>query len=345
MRRLRLAFLLLSKGIGLFRVARWLTREQLKILCYHGFELVDEAAFRPKLFMKPERFACRLETIRRWGLHVLPLDEAVERLYARTLPKNAVVITVDDGFQSFQRLAVPHLLRYAFPATVYVTSYYVEHPNPIFRLVVQYMFWKTRKRQIALKGVLWSPDRLVDLSDPLQVERVTWDCINFGEQQGDELSRGEICEQLGTLLEISYEEVVRSRILHLMSPEQLHSLRDADVTINLHTHRHTFPADDQAAAEREITDNRAALQRMGVGAGRHFCYPSGQWEQRQSLWLDNLGVKSSTTCDPGQNSPETPRHALRRYLDSGNIHQLEFEASVSGFLDLVRGMLVRVGAR
>jgi peptidoglycan/xylan/chitin deacetylase (PgdA/CDA1 family) len=336
-RNVKLLLYFVCKKIGLFQLARWLTRDRLKILCYHGFALADEAAFRPKLFIKPEQFEQRLAAIRRFGLHVLPLDEAVERLYSGKLPEHAVVITIDDGFHSVHQLASPCLSRHGYPATVYVTTYYVEKANPIFRLSVQYMFWKTRKQRVVLNNVPWSTYRVVDLTDPKQSSRAMWDCINYGERECTEEGRCVICEDLGELLETPYADIVRSKILHLMTPDELRSLAAARIDVELHTHRHVFPNDDQATAKREIADNQAALTRFGIADARHFCYPDGLSDERQWVWLDSLDVKSSTTCVPGLNSRRTPRHALRRFVDSESIHQLEFEAALSGFSDLLRG--------
>jgi peptidoglycan/xylan/chitin deacetylase (PgdA/CDA1 family) len=334
----KLLLLFVCRSIGLFRLAQWLTRDKLKILCYHGFALADEAKFRPKMFIEAKLFEQRLATIQRYRLRVLPLDEAVEKLYSRSLPKHAVAITIDDGLHSVRELAVPRLQHYGFAATVYVTTYYVEHPNPVFRLAVQYMFWKTRKRELVLNNVFWSADKTVDLSDPALKDRTAWDCINYGERQCSEEARVAMCETLGHLLEVPYAEIVRSRILHLMTPDELRSLAAANVSIELHTHRHTFPSDDPSRAQREIVDNRAAFKRWLDVDARHFCYPSGVYEERQWEWLNALAVKSSTTCDPGLNSPETPRHGLRRFLDGQNIHQLEFEAALTGFADLLRAL-------
>lgn len=338
MRSVKLVLFFACKLIGLFHLARWMTRDRLKILCYHGFALADEAEFRPKLFIKPEKFEQRLATIQRHGFNVLPLGEAVERLYSQTLPGDALVITIDDGFHSVHRLAVPRLQRYGFPATVYVTTYYVEHPNPIFRLVVQYMFWKTRKRELVLKNVCWTPDEVVDLSDVALREQITWRCIDFGESNATENARHALCEQLGELLETPYEEIVQEKIFHLMSPNELLALCDTKIGIELHTHRHTFPSDDQSVAQREIADNQSAIKRLINIEAHHFCYPSGLWDERQWPWLDGMHVKSSTTCLPGLNSHMTPRHALRRFLDGEDIHQLEFEAALTGFSDLARAL-------
>ena len=123
--------------------------------------------------------------------------------------------------------------------------------------------------------------------------------------------------------------------MSLMSPNELRELADAKLSVELHTHRHTFPQDAQDIAEREIADNRKALSQWFAGEKRHFCYPSGLFHERQHAWLDQMGVKSSVTCLPGLNSDTTPRHALRRFLDGENIHRLEFEAALSGLTDLV----------
>ena len=338
MRNVKLLLFRVCRALGLFHIARWITRDRLKILCYHGFALGDETLFRPKLFIEPVTFELRLATIRRYGFRVLPLDEAVERLYSGTLADNTLAITIDDGFHSVHRFAVPPLCRHGYPATVYVTSYYVEKPNPVFRLVVQYMFWKTPRHRLELVNVPWSEDWVIDLADPAQRERAIWDCINHGEHQSTEEGRLAICVGLGELLATPYDEIVSSKLFHLMTPEELGTLPSAKISVELHTHRHYFPDNDRAQAEREIADNRAALARWGFPETRHFCYPSGLWHERQWACLDSMGVRSSTTCIPGLNSTETPRHALRRFLDGENIHQLEFEAALCGFSDLLRGL-------
>lgn len=340
MHKVKLLLFFLCKSVGLFYFAQWITRHRLKVLCYHGFELIDEASFRPKLFIRPAQFEKRLATIRRYGFHVLPLSEAIEKLYSRSLPENSVVITVDDGFHSFHHLAVPCLQRYDYPATVYVTTYYVENPDPIFRLVVQYMFWKTRKRELALENVSWSTSGAIDLSINSEREKIIWDCINYGERECTEEMRRSICKELGVLLETPYEDIVHSKTLHLMTPDELRSLAVARISVELHTHRHVFPSNNQALAEREIVDNQLVFKKHFIVKPSHFCYPSGLWDKSQWALLDSMHVKSSATCLPGLNSHKTPRHAIRRFLDGENIHQLEFEAALCGFSDLISKLRV-----
>src|SRR6266513_2629664 len=142
---LKRAFFRASLLLGLFRLSRHLARRKLIILCYHGFRMSDEGEFRPKLFMSRETFARRLALIRSRGIAVLPLDDALQRLYAGTLPDSAIAITIDDGFHS---VASEILKKRGFPATLYLTTYYALKGTPIFRLVIQYMFWKTREDKL-----------------------------------------------------------------------------------------------------------------------------------------------------------------------------------------------------
>ncbi|WP_164886655.1 polysaccharide deacetylase family protein [Piscinibacter defluvii] len=296
----------------------------------------DEAVFRPKLFITREVFERRMAFLRRQGVRVLPLDQAVNEMYEGRLPDNSVSITIDDGFHSVAGVAAPVLSRHGFPSTVYVTSYYVKHAVPVFRLVVQYMFWKTGCRRISFVGCDWHPDGEIDLSNSSSRERLAEQCIRHGEALEDEDQRMRLCKQLGQLLDVPFQGIVEQRILHLMTPEELRGLRAHAMDVQLHTHRHRFPLDSEAGARQEIEDNRRSLAEWLPSAQFvHFCYPSGIWDSRQWQCLDAMGVKSATTCVPGLNSAATPRHALHRFLDGDDIHPLEFEAAVSGFSDLI----------
>lgn len=342
MRRLKLLFLFICRSAGLFDVARYVTRKNLKILCYHGFEINDETNFRPKLFISREKFKQRIKTLEDYGYQVLTLDEAITALYDKSLPDNSAVITIDDGFFSVAKLAAPILSQHKLPATVYATTYYVENNNPIYRLTIQYMFWKTKKEGLVSSKTPWGAVENCDLSTSEARDRIAWKYINYGETQCSENQRVEICDRLGKELGVSYDEIVRSGILRLMTLDELRHLENDNIDIELHTHRHVFPSDSRDDALREINDNRRVLKNVVRRELKHFCYPSGYWKQQQWEWLEAMGVTSATTCLPGLNSRSTPRLALRRFLDGENIHQLEFEANLSGFSDIIRSSMARL---
>ena len=78
-----------SAGVStLVHNSRW-RRQRLLILAYHGISLSDEHLFNGSQFISAELFRARLELIRKSNCVVLPLGEAVARLYANDLPERA----------------------------------------------------------------------------------------------------------------------------------------------------------------------------------------------------------------------------------------------------------------
>src|SRR5436190_7213935 len=188
-RALKLTVYRLCRTLGLFAVARFVTRQGLRILCYHGFSLADESEFRPGLFIRKDTFDRRLRYLAAHGYPILTLEQASRLLGNGGLPPNAVVITIDDGFYGVSKLAAPLLKRHEFPATLYVTSYYALKGTPVFRLAVQYIFWRTKAAMLDIEGLGVSHSGgVVSISGP-ECERWMWELIRFGETQLEEGQR------------------------------------------------------------------------------------------------------------------------------------------------------------
>lgn len=339
-RRLKLAVLYASRAAGLFRLARLLTRGKLRILCYHGFALSDETSFRPRLFIEPTTLARRIRYLQRHRVPVVPLSEALDMLDRRDLPPAATVITIDDGFFSTRQVLLSLFASAGMPATVYVTSYYADKQSPVFRLAVQYMFWKTGASRLDLNELTPDLAGALDLDDRAASDRALTAVMDYGEQSLDEPGRTRCLRRLGELLDVDYDELVSSRRLSLMTAEEIRSVAAAGFDIQLHTHRHRFPVDEEIATQ-EVRDNRRWLEdALGLRAD-HFCYPSGLWAPEHFSPLASEGVRSAVTCDPGLNDASSHRLALHRFLDGENIAQIEFEAEISGYLEILRKLRAR----
>jgi peptidoglycan/xylan/chitin deacetylase (PgdA/CDA1 family) len=323
------------KWTGIFHLARLATRRGLRILAYHGFADGDEIEFLPLVFMDLAVFRKRMQYLVRQGYPVLPLDEAVERLRNGTLPAAATVITFDDGFDSIRKMAVPVLKVLGLPGTIYVTTYYCLKSNPIFRLVIQYMFWKTSRTELDLSDLGTGETGKAHFPDTASANEVAWNIIQSGEDQMDERQRVRLSEELGRRLGVDYAEIVRRRFLALMTEDEIRQTNQAGIDIQLHTHRHVLPLEAEMV-RREIEDNRRFLEPLTRHQLRHFCYPSGIHREEHLRPLAEAGVVSGTTCDSGLNYADTPVLTLHRFLDDNNVSWIEFEAEMSGFSDLLR---------
>src|SRR5438093_1086658 len=104
-------FLVAAKATGAFSLAlnsSWRSN-RLLILGYHGVSIEDEHLWHPEMYLSREYFRQRMQLLRDLDCNVLPLGKALVQLNNGTLPKRAVVITLDDGFYDFYTSAYPIL--------------------------------------------------------------------------------------------------------------------------------------------------------------------------------------------------------------------------------------------
>src|ERR1700722_1951170 len=121
---------------------RTIRRGALRLLKSSGiFELTKNSGWRDQ----------RLDALSAGNYTVLPLGDAIARLYRNDLPPKSVAITFDDGTYDFYALAYPLLKARGFPTTVYQTTYYCDYREPVFHLICSYMLWK--RRGLVIKGM------------------------------------------------------------------------------------------------------------------------------------------------------------------------------------------------
>lgn len=342
-RGLVLAFLRASRSIGLFRLARHLTADRLRILCYHGFSMLDEARFRSSLFMTREVFEARMRYLADKGYAVLPLPQALTDLERGMLPASAVAVTIDDGFHGVYRIASDILHRHGFPATLYLTTYYFQKQVPIYRLLVAYILWKAPTglqvdlRHLGIPGLASGSTIVLTAAEKGRLRSLL---IAYGEALGDEAERQSIARGLASAVGVDYETIRSTRILGLIDAQEAKELQEAGIDIQLHSHRHRFPIEPEAA-KRELADNSRVIESVLGKTSRHFCYPDGDWSPEQWPALERFGVRSATTCDAGLAVRGGNRLALPRIMDDMRVAQIEFEAEVSGYMDLIRDLRAR----
>jgi peptidoglycan/xylan/chitin deacetylase (PgdA/CDA1 family) len=318
-------------GYAALRGSRW-RRERLLILCYHGISLSDEHCWNPELYMPGALFEQRLAAIREQGYNALPLDDALNRLYAGELPPQSLCLTFDDGFHDFAAVAYPLLQKYGIPATVYLTSFYSAYRRPVFDLMCSYLLWKARSRTLEVARLRMAGPT-VDLAQRGAWQGAAADIRRFANEKGYSADdRDQLLGSLASELGVDYQALVTSRILQIMSAAELADLDPTLVQVELHTHRHRVPL-DKALFQREICQNRDYIRivtpKQKVSA--HFCYPSGVTSPVFLPWLRELGICSGTTCRPGLASPADEPLMLPRFLDMCGVSSDEFDGWLSGF--------------
>lgn len=318
----------LAKLLGLFRVARRLTAEHARILCYHGTWTVGDDFRGDAMFMLPETFERRLDQVGRLGYTVIPLSVAVDALRRRRrLPPASIVITIDDGWHSTWQTMAPALARRKLPATLYCDTAHLLAGKPVAHLIALHV-WK-----------VVGQDRKTE-----QAEQV-FDRACDRTLSPDE--RFAAAGELAALLGVDITPYLASRAFHYMTPDQLREVAAQGIDVQLHTHNHTMHDLSAAAILDEIVANRSALANIlgkSEDAFEHFCYPSGVASAAAAAALASMGIASATTTVTGLVSRDANLHLIPRLIDGDQISDLKFEAELSGFMHLVRVLTGRTEA-
>lgn len=163
----------------------------------------------------------------------------------------------------------------------------------------------------------------------------TSEFLNTLENLTDDQAAG-LCRKISDALGFDYDEIVRSRQFGLMTYDEFTDASRRGIYIQLHTDSHRFTPEAPEKIVNEIKINRENFSPHVEFSLDHFYYPSGiNWPAMHD-YLDQNGVKSANFIDTGLVTPKTHRFELRRILDGEEIDQLEFEAEMSGFLEIVR---------
>ncbi len=328
---LKRSSLALSKRVGLTNYvahSEW-RRRRLLVLCYHGISRTDEHCWDPGLYVSAEHFARHLALLRRADCQVLPLGDAVERLYRDALPDRAVVLTFDDGYVDFLTTAWPLLQQYNYPATVYLTTARMEHNFPIVNLFVSYALWKARDRVLDGHG-LPGLDGEFPLATAPQRQHV-FDRLSPAIQQQAHTAEGKdrIARSLVEKLGLDYQALLADRTLMLMRAQEVADLSRQGVDFQLHTHLHRTPPEPDLFLD-DVRHNRDRIMAVTGIRPTHLCYPSGVYRMSYLPGLQRDGVVSATTCYPDLASPASNPLLLPRFVDTSAIIDLEFEGWMTG---------------
>lgn len=334
MTRPRLYALYLLRALGFFTLARYLTRKQLRILCYHSFSIGDEHEVDPVMFIRPETFERRMRLLRKRGIPVVTLDQGVTRLRAGSISNAETVITLDDGWQSNLTIGAPILVKYGYPASVYVSTEHLQAGTGVFNVALYYMIRRYGGGALTLQGVHPQIDGTYVIDKDPKSATVT--LIRNAERALPLAERQQLLTPIAQALGANLDEVFRDGRFRLLSRAEMQQAMQSGLDIQLHTHSHRLPETDFDAMAREISNNRQMIVDVTGTVPRHFCYPSGLYTAQQAEWLSRLDIVSATTCNPGLNDSNSPLMLLKRFLDSETKSNIVFEAEICGVYELLR---------
>jgi peptidoglycan/xylan/chitin deacetylase (PgdA/CDA1 family) len=280
------------------------------------------------MYINENKFSDRISHLLSNNYKIIPLSEAIKMLSEKSLPDHSVAITVDDGFESTYHLAHPILKKYNLPYTIYLTTYYFQRNDPILNLSMHYAVWKSQRNSVTVPNLSPDPFTIKNTTDKNVFCRTAYSYINdLHDPDNKNHVWSCILDQLG----VTSSDITNNINLKLLKHEQAVQMASDGVDFQLHTHCHTL-YEDIDKLTHDININHDIISNITSTKPSHLCYPSGMYSKQMLPALSTIGIESAATCIPGLNDESTSVLLLKRYIDSEQVSQIEYEAMISGFM-------------
>ncbi len=271
-------------------------RGRVPILFYHG--VTDRrprgVINREDNHIPSEDFEAHLRFLKA-ERRVIPLAQYVRCLAeGRPAPERAAVITFDDGFENNYTTAFPLLKKYGLPATIYVTTDFVERGIPLWvdRLACAFESSPVVPQAERLPRFLEVKRRLKAMP---QSERL--DAL--------EKTIGEVCDGREPALDPVYAPLKKEHIREMA----------ASGLVEIGSHSLTHPILTSLSPEekrREIEQSKAAAERLSGGSVESFAYPNGDYDAECLALVGRAGYASAAAAGMKLSDLRDSRFALSR---------------------------------
>ncbi|HEX7801972.1 MAG TPA: polysaccharide deacetylase family protein [Pseudoxanthomonas sp.] len=324
-----------SHALGVLPVLRRLRaalRQDLRILAYH--RVLDSAdpdgfSFDTELISATgEQFREQMRAIKR-DFHPMRFDQVLSYIDAgRRLPKGAILVTFDDGYDDNYRIAFPILRELGMSAMFFVSTGHIDSGMPYAYDWLVHMVCTTRapKLQAPELGIDWEiPEALV--------ERRALAARLLDQLKGlDDAGQ----EALISRLEREWD-IPRSAghpDCRPMGWDQLREMHQGGMEIGSHGVGHRMLAKlPREQMSREVNGSKQSLERELAAPAHVLSYPVGGPDAFDAATIDivrSAGFRMACSYMAGTSAPDTDsRYRMRRLPVESEMDAAWFSAMVS----------------
>lgn len=311
-----------AKPFGGLQIARFLARNHPRILMYHRISPDGSPGT-----ISVDQFRKQMKLIKR-SFNPISLSKLIELHEQGITPKHAVAVTFDDGYSDFADYAFPILLEEKIPATLFITTGFVNGDVWLWPDQVKYVIESTEMRHPllipGLKGLLNVHDH----------PSKSWHQICDYCMTIEDHKKLELIKNIYSELKVELPDKPPSRYRPL-NWKQLKEMVDQGLDVQSHSVSHpilTKVTVDQL--DMEVALSRAHIYKnLGIDS-QGFCYPNGQESDFNQVVIDALnksGYKYGVTAYSDK-SPIDKLWEIKRYPAS--VRYKDFENMVFGLVFL-----------
>jgi len=309
-------------ALGGHHFSKFLSRKHPRILMYHRFG--NRSDLRR---VGADVFEEQIKILRR-GFNIISLSSLCTFLSnGDPIAPNAIVITVDDGYEDFYLYAYPILKKYSVSATIYITSDFIDGKIWLWPDVIEFILSKTQYNTFSIK--LNGNETQYDLTNDDKRLRAWSDIADYCLTLKND-DKNEFLKQLAHNLKVHVPSSPISEYKPL-SWKQIVEMKEHGIEIGSHTCTHPrLVMLDNANLRYEIEGSKKRIENMINQAIDSFCYPHGtkiDFNNDIKKMVINTGYKNATSAFSDSDAT-TDLFELRRYSIGTNM--LRFKENVYG---------------
>lgn len=222
----------------------------------------------PGLWISNRHLAELIRVLRREGYEIVTLDGALRRL-AEPGRQPFVCLTFDDGCRDFHEVALPVLEAEAAPATLYVTSGFIDRSAPLYEAGLEVLV--ARGRPLAAD---WGDGVRHFVAADDAGKRAAYQTLCRALRQLGPARREAVLAEIGERNGIDFLAVTEDAAASWDMMERLAESKWVDIGAHSRSHPALSLLDEAAAAEEMASGRQRLEARLGL-AVRHFAYPYG----------------------------------------------------------------------
>jgi peptidoglycan/xylan/chitin deacetylase (PgdA/CDA1 family)/SAM-dependent methyltransferase len=228
-----------------------------------------------------ELFSAQMEELRR-SWNPLSLDALVEGLAQGNLPRRSVAVTFDDGYAKVLSIALPILERFQIPATVFVSTGYLDGKTEFWWDDLQRIVWESKSEPAGWRQL---PGEVRMRFYPGMPREDAFGILHYELRSlPPEAIRAEVksIRRQARLKDAAPREDVRP----LTARECAQLAENKLIAIGAHTMRHAWLAAlPESAQKSELADSRRTLEKLLKRPVRAVSYPYGSRESETTATL------------------------------------------------------------
>ncbi len=298
-------------ALNLYPIFNRYTKDTATIFMLHS---ITPSGIHRDGAISTDEMASHFEYLKRKRYNVLSLRDYINSLINHENTYKTVVFTVDDGYRDFYLNAFDAFKRFDFPATVFITSDFIERRLFFWWDMIEFSFQNTCNENIDLVSIGMGT---ADISTPQEkadiAQKITRYCKKL--PNNEKLS---LISDLVEKLQVDISDQPRG-IYEPLSWDEIREMANHRIDFLPHTKTHPIlsriPPGEQ---EVELTEPKRIIEERLAKKADIFCYPNGQGDdftEETITILKSAGYIAAVMGVPGfdNTQKDTDLFRLKRF--------------------------------